>query len=136
MSPCVSGSEEEARLLQNPPRQGRQSLLTAFVFAPRIPERKHLIPVNQKPTAVQDAHAAELRTSAAATDAAVGCQGSKVHAHTPLEQPSKRTAPLVLFPRKRLVWTQLIWRPPAATETSQPSRRAPPPPPPPGFLIF
>lgn len=52
-----------------------------------------MIPVNQKPTAVKNAHAVGLRTSAAATDTAEGCQGSKVHVHTPLEQPSKRTVP-------------------------------------------
>lgn len=38
----VSGPEEETRLLQNPPRQGRQSLLTAFVPVPQVLERRHL----------------------------------------------------------------------------------------------
>lgn len=43
----VSGSEEEARVLQNPPREERQPLLTSCV--PRLPRSGH---VSQKETAI------------------------------------------------------------------------------------
>lgn len=35
----LSGSKEETRLLQNPPRESRQSLLTSFVQVPQALER-------------------------------------------------------------------------------------------------
>lgn len=60
-----------------------------------------LVPVNQKDTAVKDAHIMGLSTSAAATDTAEDCQGSKVNVHAPLEQPSKRTV-LSLFLEERI----------------------------------
>lgn len=87
----------------------------------KAPERTH----SRQPKAFscKDAHAVGLRTSAAATDTAEGRQGSKVHVHTPLEQPSKRNSPFI-FPGRgyqdlplaayhwksvgRLVWTACI----------------------------
>lgn len=46
------GSEKETRLLQNPPCESRQSLLTSFVQILQILERRHLGSVNQKDSAV------------------------------------------------------------------------------------